>query len=935
MRREGSAHMAQNKETIYLARPQECTGCAACVNICPVNALTMKPDKRGFVTPVLNEVLCIDCLKCQKICPVLENPKGSMTEPGCYAATAKDEIRRTSTSGGVFPLLAKHILLKGGIVCGATMDDKFNVKHVCISSVSDLLPIQGSKYVQSDIGLIYRQVEHYLKEDKTVLFSGCPCQVAGLKNYLGKDYSDLFLIDLLCFGVPSQQIFNQYLNENVDLSNVQTVFFRDKTRGWVPNTLTLKLKDGSQLIHTYEKCEFEQAFHNRLFLRESCYDCPFSDFPRQGDLSLGDFWGVEQFDKALNDQKGTSIILVNSEKGEQMLGKIRSEMVICTPVPLEYPLKINRLHSKIAKHPGRDYFWELLKKYSFNKAANYALHDRHDIGVIGCWSVENHGSNMSYYALYRVLRDMGLEPLMIERPADSLWPPHDQPEVFAHNPYRACDLAPIYHNKSEMKALNQKCDTFLLGSDQLLYHDLYNSFNEFADMSYIHANKKKIAYATSVGREEFEGTEEQRAKLSLWLKQFDFISVREDSGVSMLHNTFGVEVQWVLDPVFLCPPHYYTEMARYGKPFSLKPYMAVYTVDPDPQKDAALRYASKQTGLSSYIFTDVASSGSEVKKATNEDWLRSIMECDFFITDSFHGACFAIIFHKPFICIANPYRGLSRFTSLLGQLGLMDRLVSKSAEIMHHPELFEPVDYACVDTILKENIRKSQKWLEQAVRAPFRKPISYYDLLDDRLDELGLRLKQAKENIYTIETWLSNTHQRVEQIEPIVGRIDGMELQMKQARESICATETWLSNTHQRVERLEPVIGRTNELEIQLMQAQESIHATETWLSNTHQRIERIEPVIERINGMELQLKQVKENIVAIETWLSNTHQRVERIEPIISRIDAMERLLVQIKTRPLLEALRDHLGKDNLVVRAIKLINKDKRKEQGGFYVR
>jgi coenzyme F420-reducing hydrogenase beta subunit len=796
--------MIPNKETIYLARPEQCTGCAACANVCPVSALTMKTDAHGFVVPTMDETLCIDCYKCQKVCPVLKNPQGSIMVPSCYAAMAKDEIRRASSSGGIFSLLAKFMLLKGGVVCGATMDENLHVKHVCISSVSDLPQIQGSKYVQSDIGMVYRQVESYLKQGKNVLFSGCPCQVAGLKKFLGKYYTDLFLVDILCHGVPSQQIFQKYLNENAELTNVQSVQFRDKTQGWVCNTLTLKLKDGTQLIHSYEKSEFERGLHNNLFLRESCYDCPFCDFPRQGDLTLGDFWGIEQFEKALNDQKGTSLILVNSEKGQQMLEQVRGEMSLCTPVPLEYALKNNRLHSKIVKHPGRDRFWELFKKYSFTKAADYALNDRHDLGVIGCWSVENHGSNMTYYALYRVLRDMGLEPLMIERPADALWPPRGQPDGFAQSPYRAYDLSPVYHNKSEMKVLNQKCDTFLLGSDQLLYHDLYRSFNEFADMSYIHANKKKIAYATSVGREEFQGIEEQRAKLSLWLKQFDFVSVREDSGVSLLHNTFGVEAQCVLDPVFLCPPHYYIEMAQCGKPFSMQPYMAVYMVDPNPKKDVALQYASKHTGLTCHMFSDVARSASDNGKVTNEDWLRSIMECSFFITDSFHGICFAIVFHKPFICIANPYRGLSRFTSLLGQLGLMNRMVNSSAEIMQRPELFEPVDYTCVDLNLKEEIRKSHKWLEQAYTVPICKPVTFYDLLDDRIDEMELRLKQANEKIYATETWLSNTHQRVDRIEPIIGRIDAM--------------EPWLNNTHQRVDRIELIVRRIDALEQSLKQ---------------------------------------------------------------------------------------------------------------------
>jgi hypothetical protein len=284
-------------------------------------------------------------------------------------------------------------------------------------------------------------------------------------------------------------------------------------------------------------------------------------------------------------------------------------------------------------------------------------------------------------------------------------------------------------------------------------------------------------------------------------------------------------------------------MAQYGKPISKHPYMAVYALDPNPQKETALQYASQQMGLTYHIFSDVAHSESDIENswdldtditATNEDWLRSIMECDFFITDSFHGVCFAIIFHKPFICIANPYRGLSRFTSLLGQLGLMDRMVSGSAEIMQRPELFEPVDYTRVDFILKKIIEKSHKWLEQAFAAPICKPISFYNLLDDRLDEMEPRLKQAEEKVYATESWLSNTHQRLDRIEPILGRIDALE------------------QIYRRVDALEK--GLLNE---QI-----------------------------RSNAIDL-------NLVHVE-----------------KRVNGLKQLLDEIKTRPLLDALKDHIRK-------------------------
>lgn len=303
---------------------QKCTGCHACYSICPKRCIEMIYDDEGFLNPRINEENCIGCEACVRVCPLKQvrqpNPKGR-----AYACINNDEnVRLKSSSGGVFSLLATEVINSGGVVFGAAFDDNFNVHHIDIDSISKLDLLRGSKYVQSRIGSSYAKAKEYLDEGRMVLFSGTPCQIGGLKSFLGKMYDNLILQDIVCHGVPSPLMWQKYIKyrENEAMSMTKKVFFRYKQYGWKMYSVMFEFANGTEYQQIVSKDLFMQGFLKDLYLRQSCYNCNFKSLRRESDLTLADFWGVDRIAPDMFDDKGTSLVFVNSAKGQGLLDKI-------------------------------------------------------------------------------------------------------------------------------------------------------------------------------------------------------------------------------------------------------------------------------------------------------------------------------------------------------------------------------------------------------------------------------------------------------------------------------------------------------------------------------------------------------------------------------------------------------------------------------------
>lgn len=305
---------------------KDCCGCRACELICNHQAIAMQWDNEGFLYPLTIESKCVGCGLCERVCPMLHAAEvKSDLKTIVYAAQVKDHsLLMQSSSGGIFSLVAKQILDKNGVVYGAAFDDNMVLRHVKVDTPVGLEKLRGSKYLQSDIRDTFKLVKADLKDGKDVYFTGTPCQIAGLRLFLRKDYKSLFTSDLVCHGVPSQRLFSLCINqmEKERKGTVSKYSFRDKSIwGWsCSSSSSIKRRDKTvRLRYDRNMKAYFNAFIHGDLMRKSCYVCPYADASRVGDITIADFWGIEKHhDDFKNIMDGVSLLLVNTEKGRKM-----------------------------------------------------------------------------------------------------------------------------------------------------------------------------------------------------------------------------------------------------------------------------------------------------------------------------------------------------------------------------------------------------------------------------------------------------------------------------------------------------------------------------------------------------------------------------------------------------------------------------------------
>lgn len=353
-----------------------CCGCGACVSKCPTGCLTMEPDEYGFLYPKLhNTDQCINCGRCETVCPVLQRGLNAESHPDVYAAYAKcDTIRLKSSSGGVFYILAQEVLKKGGNVYAAAYDENFIVRHICVSTLEALPQLCGAKYAQSDLGDTFRKIRLNLHDGIAVLFCGTPCQVAGLKSYLGSNEPLLFCVDFVCHSIPSPLAWDVYKNNRRQLDGygrrpVQ-INQRSKISGWSRYRYSTQFdydETTSVVIPSYQDL-FMRLFIKNCISRKSCSTCTFKGNHRSSDITLGDFWGIWDIAPEMDDDKGTSLVLVHTEAGRAIFSEVR-EALIVKEVTWSDAVKHNSaLISAAAEHPGRDLVLEYIRCSNFAAA---------------------------------------------------------------------------------------------------------------------------------------------------------------------------------------------------------------------------------------------------------------------------------------------------------------------------------------------------------------------------------------------------------------------------------------------------------------------------------------------------------------------------------------------------------------------------------------
>lgn len=367
-----------------------CTGCEACRQICPSEAVMMMPDDEGFLYPHVVEELCNNCGLCIRTCPVNKTLQAADAEEDAlfsdsavpdmetadavvaddvrhiaYACYSLDEaVRDQSTSGGIFSQLALHILEEGGVVFGAGFDKDFRVRHAYARDDRELDGLRRSKYVQSDTGNTFCEAKAFLDEGRKVLYCGTPCQIAGLKAYLGKEYAGLLTCDLACHGVPSPKVWASYLEfiRSKYNSPIKAVSFRDKSTGWKTSSMRIEFENGSVYSDLVQREIFFIGFGKSIFNRLSCFDCLFRLQNTKADITLADFWGIEHLDKdELSDNRGVSLIITHTVAGEEAVKNIGSR-IFCSEKPLDDAVKYNpRLISSVKEPEGRKRFFNDMK----------------------------------------------------------------------------------------------------------------------------------------------------------------------------------------------------------------------------------------------------------------------------------------------------------------------------------------------------------------------------------------------------------------------------------------------------------------------------------------------------------------------------------------------------------------------------------------------
>ncbi len=743
----------EKKSVNIISDINNCTGCGCCVNVCPMDALRIEYNHEGYLRPVLSKTACVNCGKCIKSCPAINGLKNNINSitPTCYAFQANDEIRKKSSSGGFFSVISEYIIGMGGVVFGAEWDKDFCCKIIDGVSEDDIGAMRYSKYVQSDTGFSYRKAESYLKKDRKVVFFGCPCQIAGLEAYLeckkiGTKKDNLITVDLVCFCAPSNKLFQRYLNEEYGVKNVKNVTFRYKnSRGWSPVSYRIDLHDGTVLYPDPLEDPYQKAFHSVLARNDTCEKCMYYEFPRVGDISIGDFWGIEQHDASWNDGKGVSVILANNEKAKTIINEIEDYARI-EEVPLEWCLnKGNRIGKGWRpSHDSKSYFEWLLSFKSVAEAVDMAINGKYDIGCV-CMFNYNIGNNLTNMALYKTLTGMGLSVCMIGSPLDCEGADQFQGEErfgrFLKNPYHSWAVHPGNKNKWEYHEQAEKCAMFVVGSDQLWRGSLLKSVDYFYTIDWV-SNKYKFSFATSMGTEDFDEENDVLAKSIYLINRLNRISVREASAAKLIKNKVNRDAEVVLDPVFLCDYNIYQSMARVGvMRLPCKKFIGAYLLDVTDDKIDVINMSLKILGLSDYcVITDYPEDNAQgvniLSKPGIEEWLALISNSDFFITDSFHGICFAIIFKKQFAVIFDKdnWRGWTRIENILKTFGLEDRLIEKVSDENVRHLLDNTVNYDEVYAILEKKKKKSFAFLKDAITEAKSYVGNYtsYDIINDR-----------------------------------------------------------------------------------------------------------------------------------------------------------------------------------------------------------
>lgn len=656
---------------------KKCIGCGICENVCNADACKLVFNTEGFLAPVVDDSKCVECNLCKSKCPALKELNHNSTQSAYAYYTSNEELRMQSSSGGFFTDVASHIINRwGGVAVGAAYslsnDNPHYVKHIIIDNMNDLYKLRVSKYVQSDIRDALKQVKNYVDSGRVVLFSGTPCQISAVKSFVG-DKENLYTIDLFCHGVPSPKVFYKYLQE-MGAKKDTLIHFRDKTMGWGNSCVSFDA-EGFRYVARHSQDTYYIGFVYDLYLRNSCHSCNYNRIRnRPADISIGDFWEIEKIMPELSDDAGISAVITNTIKGERLLETLKeSKPGLCKTVDKNDVLLGNPiLENPVKPHRNRNkFFKDFNATGKFLESARKNLNIGHNVLLLNhSFSHDNYGAMMVAYSMERIVEKFGYNPTTLL----FKWPNHT--EIFDSFKERYLHTTNEYSQGDyrELVKLNKVYDTFITGSDQVWrnwWHNdnLYRWFIDFANGS-----KNILSYAASFGLDYFDNTGVSNEKIGKLLTSYSGISVREKSGIDICKKCFNADAKLVIDPTQLLESDDYEKIIEgdRAEPPCKERYL-VYMIFPEDENDTEKTYnfidgLSKELNLKSVPIFDKERTGGGM---TVGEWLSAIKNASFIVTESFHGAMFALIFKIPMLMLATGNSSRNRLPSFFEKIGCL------------------------------------------------------------------------------------------------------------------------------------------------------------------------------------------------------------------------------------------------------------------------
>ena len=571
-----------------------------------------------------------------------------------FAAQNKShEVLSKSGSGGMFYALSKYVLNKKGIVYGASFTNDFKeVKIVRVNDINKIDKILTSKYLMSNAKESFSQAKKDLDSNKLVLYSGLPCQIHGLRNFLQKDYDNLICVEIVCHGTLPANMWKDYLTTINPLDReIVSINMRDKRLGWNDYGMSIKFKDCGEFFEKHQDNKYMNAFLCDKYLNKSCYHCKFKNENSKADLSIGDFWGATDDNTPFNKELGINVVVAHTEKGLKLLNMLQD--IEKVEITKELASKWNGGMSNDINVESKAYDKNIFK-------------DKHKVGVLTLNFNTNIGGVLQAYALQRFLEDNYCDVTMI------------QPSNYHSDLSFTKKLNCIKVDTSDFSKIKNSFDTYIVGSDQVWRRDYIKGkwddnwksweplFLKFAQCW----NVKKIAYSASYGKETFD-FDDVFDDVKYCLNQFDAISMREIDATNLISTLTNKDIITTCDPTLLLKREDYIKLCE-NIPEKEHDVFS-YFLDQDSgkinlKKDILRRFKLKEV---------------TTKQNNVEDWLASFRDCKCVLTDSYHGVLFSIIFNKPFICVLNKGRGSSRFTTLAKLFNIKDRIIDSLKTIKY------------------------------------------------------------------------------------------------------------------------------------------------------------------------------------------------------------------------------------------------------------